>query len=135
MEYEELDKQKLINHWLVGSDEDFKTMIAMFDAKRFSWALFVGHLVIEKLLKAYFVDVNGGYPPFTHNLLKLALDAHLQLTEEKKYVLTTITAFNINTRYDDYKMSFQKQCTDLYTHEWIDKIKELRLWIKEQIKP
>jgi len=109
-------------------------MIAMFDAKRFSWALFVGHLVIEKLLKAYFVDVKGGYPPFTHNLLKLALDAQLQLTEERKFVLTTITAFNINTRYDDYKMSFQKQCTDLYTLEWIDKIKELRLWIKEQIK-
>lgn len=135
MDNEEFDKQKLINHWLVGSEEDYKTMIAMFDAKRFSWALFVGHLVIEKLLKAYFVDVNGGYPPFTHNLLKLALDAQLELTEERKFVLTTITAFNINTRYDDYKMSFQKQCTDLYTHEWIDKIKELRLWIKEQIKP
>ena len=48
MDNEEFDKQKLINHWLVGSEEDYKTMIAMFDAKRFSWALFVGHLVIEK---------------------------------------------------------------------------------------
>jgi len=134
MNTDEFDKQKLINHWLVGSDEDYKTMIAMLDAKRFSWALFVGHLVIEKLLKAYFVDVNGGYPPFTHNLLKLALDAQLELTDERKFVLTTITAFNINSRYDDYKMSFQNQCTDLYTHEWINKIKELRIWIKEQIK-
>ena len=64
MNKEEFDKQKLINHWIVGSEEDYETMIAMFDAQRSSWALFVGHLVIEKLLKAYFADVNGGYPPF-----------------------------------------------------------------------
>lgn len=134
MNKEEFDKQRLITHWIVGSDEDFVTRMAMFEAQRYSWALFVGHLTIEKLLKAYFVAVNGEYPPFIHNLLKLATDSQLKLTEERKLNLTTITAFNLNTRYDDYKRSFQKQCTPEFTKEWIEKIKELRSWIKVQIR-
>ena len=75
MNKKEFDKQKLKYHWISASDEDYDTMVAMFDAQRYSWALFVGHLVIEKLLKACFVEVNGEFPPFTHNLLKLAIDA------------------------------------------------------------
>jgi len=134
MNKKEFDKQKLIYHWISASDEDYDTMVALFDAQRYSWVLFVGHLVIEKLLKANFVEVNEEFPPFTHNLLKLAKDAQMQITEERKIVLTTITAFNLNTRYDDYKRSFQKQCTPEYTLEWVETIKELRAWIKGQMK-
>lgn len=128
------DKQKVINYWITGSDDDYDTMIAMHDTKRYSWSLFIGHLMIEKLLKAYFVIINEDYPPFTHNLLKLAKDANLELSEEQKVNLTTITAFNLNTRYDDYKRSFNKKCTPGFTIEWINKIKAIRSWIKEQIK-
>lgn len=46
----------------------------------------------------------------------------------------TVTAFNINGRYDDYKMSFQQICTKEFTESWIEKIKEKRKWIKEQMK-
>lgn len=134
MNIKQFDKQKLIDFWIVGADDDYDTMIAMFDTKRYSWALFVGHLMIEKLLKAYFVKINENYPPFTHNLLKLAKDTNLPLTDELKLQLTTITAFNLNARYDDYKRSFQKKCAPDFTNEWIEKIKELKLWIREQIK-
>ena len=30
----EFDKDKLVNYWVDSSDEDFETMIAMFDSKR-----------------------------------------------------------------------------------------------------
>ncbi len=134
MNKKQFDKQKLIDFWIAGADDDYDTMIAMLDTKRYSWALFVGHLMIEKLLKAYFVMINENHPPFTHNLLKLAKDTNLPLTDELKLQLTTITAFNLNTRYDDYKRSFQKKCTPDFTNEWIEKIKELKLWIREQIR-
>ena len=130
----QFDKEKLINHWIAGSDDDFETMIAMFETKRYSWSLFVGHLVIEKLLKAYLVKVHNTYPPFIHNLLLLARNSNLELNSDIMIQLTTITAFNINTRYEDYKNSFQKKCTAEFTLEWINKIMELRLWIKEQMK-
>ncbi len=134
MNKEQFNKQKIIDHWVAGSDDDFDTMVAMYDMHRYSWSLFIGHLMIEKLLKAYFIKVNEDYPPFTHNLLKLAKDSELELSEELKINLTTITAFNLNTRYDDYKRSFQKKCTPAFTLDWVNKIKKIRLWIKGQIK-
>lgn len=130
MDNEDFNKDKLIEYWITGSDDDYETMIAMFDSKRFSWALFIGHLMIEKLLKAYYVKVKSDYPPFIHNLLRLAEKAEMSLTDDIKKQLVTITAFNINARYDDYKMSFKKKCTPEFTEEWIDKLKELRTWMK-----
>lgn len=55
MEQPVFDKAKLINYWSESSDDDYETMIVMFESKRFQWALFVGHLLIEKLLKALYV--------------------------------------------------------------------------------
>ena len=130
MENKDFNKDKLIEYWIAGSDDDYETMIAMFDSKRFSWSLFIGHLMIEKLLKAYYVKVKSDYPPFIHNLLRLAEKAELSLTDDIKMQLVTITAFNINARYDDYKMSFKKQCTTEFTKEWIKNLNELRQWIK-----
>jgi len=130
MDNRDLNKGLLIKYWIEGSEDDFEAMAAMFDSKRYSWSLFIGHLMIEKLLKAYFVKVKSDYPPFIHNLLRLAEKADLVLTEDKREQLVTITAFNINARYDDYKMSFKKQCTPEFTSVWIDKLKELRIWIK-----
>ena len=133
MANKDFNKDKLIKYWIDGSDDDFETMIAMFDSKRFSWSLFIGHLMIEKLLKAYYIKMKSDYPPFSHNLLRLAEKADIKLTDDKKEQLATITAFNINTRYDDYKMSFKKRCTPVFTSEWINILKELRPWIKTLI--
>jgi HEPN domain-containing protein len=133
MENKGINKDKLIKHWIDGSDDDFETMITLFESKRFSWSLFIGHLMIEKLLKAYYVKVISDYPPFIHNLLRLAEKTDLKLTDDKKEELLTITAFNINARYDDYKLSFKNQCTPEFTSSWIDKLKELRTWIKTLI--
>lgn len=57
-----------------------------------------------------------------------------KIDNDKKKQLVTITAFNINARYDDYKMSFKQRCTPDFTIEWIDKLKELRTWIKQLIE-
>ncbi len=134
MEKEKINKDKLIKYWIASSDDDHGTMLAMFEARRYSWSLFVGHLMIEKLLKAYYVYMKGEFPPLIHNLLRLAEHCGLSVTEEQKKNLITITAFNINVRYDDYNMSFQKQCTADFTDVWIKNLKEIRLWIKALMK-
>lgn len=85
MDNADFNKDKIIKYWIDSSDDDFETMIAMFDSKRFSWSMFVGHLMIEKLLKALFVRTNNDYPPFMHNLLRLAEKCNLDLTEEERF--------------------------------------------------
>ncbi|MEX2568998.1 MAG: HEPN domain-containing protein [Cyclobacteriaceae bacterium] len=134
MEKQDFNKENLIQYWLVSSDDDYETMEAMYRSKRYSWTLFVGHLMIEKLLKVYYVKVNEGFPPFFYNPMRLAEKSQIELSEENKMFLIRVTAFNINARYDDYKMSFQKKCTPEYTATWISKLKEKRLWIKELIR-
>lgn len=84
MDNKDFNKNKLIEYWIAGSDDDYETMVVMFDSKRFSWSLFIGHLMIEKLLKAYYVKVKSDYPPFIHNLLRLAEKAELSLTDDIK---------------------------------------------------
>src|SRR3989339_785867 len=127
------DIQKMLNYWSKSSDEDFDTMIVMFENKKYNWSLFLGHLLIEKLLKALYIKVNNDYPPMIHNLLRLAEKCNLKLTEDQKLFLVTVTAFNINARYDDYKMSFQQKCTPEYTVTWIENLKTNRQWIKKLI--
>ena len=76
---------KIIKYWIDSSDDDFETMFAMFDSKHFSWSMFVGYLMIEKLLKALFVKTNHDFPPFMHNLLRLAEKCNLDLNEEQRF--------------------------------------------------
>ena len=133
MENVDFDSDKMIKYWLDSSDEDFETMITLFENRRYNWSLFIGHLMIEKLLKSLYVKLNNDYPPYIYNLLRLAEKCKLDLNEEQQFFFVTVTAFNINTRYDDYKMSFQKICTPEFTTTWIEHIKTQRVWIKTLI--
>jgi len=134
MELADFDKNKVICRWIESSDDDFETMVAMFERKRYSWCLFVGHLVIEKLLKAVFVKTNNNHPPFIHNLLRLAEMSKIEMNEEQRTFFITVTAFNINARYDDYKRSFYQTCTAEFTSFWFNQIKNQRKWIKSLIE-
>jgi len=73
-------------------------MMAMFKSKRYTWSMFIGHLMIEKLLKALYAKKNNDFPPYTHNLLRLAEKCDLNLDGGQILFLTTATVFNINTR-------------------------------------
>ncbi|MFQ5638416.1 MAG: HEPN domain-containing protein [bacterium] len=55
----------------------------------------------------------------------------MELTDEYSDWLDTITSFNINARYDDYKKEFYNLCTREYAELWIERIKELRKWTKK----
>ncbi len=45
----------IVNYWKDSSNQNYETMKHLLKSKDFSWALFIGHLVIEKLLKALYV--------------------------------------------------------------------------------
>jgi hypothetical protein len=47
--------------------------------------------------------------------------------------LITITAFNIEARYPDFKRSFRQKCTAKYTADQLATIKELFLWLQSSL--
>jgi len=127
------DKDEVIKHWIESSEKDFKTMNDLYLTKNNNWALFMGHLVIEKLLKALYVKIKKDFPPMDHDLRRICDKADIKIDLSRQVLLDSISRFNINARYDDYKQSFYLLCTDSFTEEWIGKIKDCRLWIKTML--
>ena len=125
----------LMNYWIESANEDYDTMIYMKAGKKNTWSLFMGHMVIEKLIKALYAkkNKNAPYPPRSHDLLYLAEKAGIKFEEEQEDILDTITSFNINARYDDYKKEFHLKCTDEYTEKQLKNIEEMVTWIKKQL--
>jgi len=125
--------EKFVNHWIGSSDRDFNTMNNLYNSRDYSWSLFIGHLVIEKLFKALFIKTKHQHPIPIHDLTRLADKCGIDCSEEVYNLLDTITTFNINARYEDVKQAFYLKCTDQFTSEWIKHISELRQWIKSQL--
>ncbi len=48
-----MEKAELIKYWIDSSDKDLKTVEHLFEKRDYHWSIFIGHLVVEKLLKAY----------------------------------------------------------------------------------
>jgi HEPN domain-containing protein len=128
-----VDIEKTYNHWFSTFEKDAITMIHLYNTKDYHWSLFIGHIVIEQLLKASVVKKTADHAPFTHDLTKLAKLSGLMFSEEHLDWLDTISTFNMNARYDSYKEAFYKKCTFEFTTKWIEKIKILQSWIKEKL--
>ena len=128
-----LNNLDIMNYWINSANNDYETIDVLFTGKKYTWSLFVGHLVIEKLLKALYAKLNKNAPhaPKSHDLSYLASRIPLELTDEQKILLNTITRFNLDGRYDDYKNNFYNLCTEEYTKESIDKINIIRNWLIE----
>ena len=91
MKEEITDKDKIIKYWVESSDDDYRTMENLFNSKDYHWSLFMGHLVIEKLLKGIYVKTFNEHAVFTHDLLRLAEKCGLNKTNS-----TTLQANPIN---------------------------------------
>jgi len=99
-----------------------------------SWCLFIGHIVLEKVLKAFIVRDRKITPPKINDLVRLADTSNLVVSDEQREFLNKVNDFNLETRYPDYKQSFYKICTKEYTTTYLDKIKEFYNWLISQIR-
>ena len=128
-----INVERIVKHWMDTSEDDFRTMQALYSSGSYGWALFLGHISIEKLLKAVYVNKHGKHAPFIHNLYRLAELCKIEMTNEQSDWFDKISSFNINARYDDYKREFYSLCTPDFTKEWIEKIEIIRSWIKQML--
>jgi len=124
-----------MEYWLSSAEMDEITFDNLLKSQDNHWALFMGHIVIEKLIKALIAQNNEAMVvPRSHDLLLLAHKACLEFDERKEDLLDLISTFNINARYPDYKQAFYKKCTNDYTKEREIEIKEVIVWLKNLIQ-
>lgn len=89
-----MTRDEVIRYWIEAAEENFTSSQNMYDSGEYMWALFVGHLTLEKLLKANYVKTTDINVPRTHDLYKLAIRGGLELSEKHKDDLQYITLFN-----------------------------------------
>lgn len=130
-----MTKEEHITYWLESADHDLKTAQSLFKAEKYDWCLFVGHLVLEKTLKALYIERHDDKrSPKTHNLVRSGELCQIEISEEQKFFLDQVTDFNIQTRYPDYQFDFYKTCTKEYTESNFNKIKDYSKWLKSLLK-
>ena len=112
-----MEKKQIIRNWIIKAGKDIQTAMDLFKTKHYDWSLFVWHLAIEKTFKAKIVS-SGKEIIYTHDLVRLAKLAEFPLNTELINQLNEITTFNIEVRYDDYKLSFYKKADLNYAEKW-----------------
>jgi len=127
-----ITKNQKIKFWLDGSIKERKTALDLYKLKHYDWCLFLWHLSLEKIIKANIID-NNKEIIFIHNLIKLAQNTKVGLLDEELKLLATINSFNLNTRYDDYKYSFYKKCSSIFTRKWFIICRKIYLKFKNNL--
>ncbi|MDR4506851.1 MAG: HEPN domain-containing protein [Candidatus Brocadiaceae bacterium] len=123
-----------IDYWLKSAAHDLDVAETLFQNKKYDWCLFIGHLVIEKTLKAFYVMDKQEMPPKIHNLAKLAENTKISFTEDQMAFLADVNDFNIEARYPDSNFSFYQTCTREFAENQFSKIKEMYRWLLSQMK-
>ncbi len=124
-----------ISYWLESAEHDLEVAENLFNLQNYDWCLFLGHLVLEKSLKALYVQDNqNSMPPKTHNLVRLAENTKLELTIERKIFFDEVNDFNLEIRYPEYKREFYKKCTKVFAGTYFLKIKDNYVWLKSHLK-
>lgn len=126
-----MDTIKTISYWLESSNYDLDTGATLLRSKKFPYALFFGHLAIEKLLKAMVVKHTGEHAPFSHSLGMLAARTGVDFPEGVMDLLAEFMEFHTEARYPDTKMEFYQKCTREFAQSKFREIKKVYKWLRK----
>lgn len=130
---EEFNIDKTISYWLNSAKYDLSVATAMFKSKKYPYTLFMGHLALEKLLKAFIVKNTKSHAPYSHSLPYLAEKSGADIPETTLIKLREIMEFHFEARYPDASMAFYKKCTKKYTTQRLKEIKDVFKWVKARL--
>ena len=129
-----MEKKDHIRYWLNGAEDSWNTAVYNLAGKQRLATLFFFHLTLEKLLKAHWVKDNvSNTPTFTHDLQKLFSETSLDHAAEWYDYLAIVNAWNIESRYPDFKNTLYQIATDVYLNAHAEKVKTLREWLLSTI--
>lgn len=129
-----MNPQRVIRSFLYSARKDWEVAQSLFKHKHYAHALFLCHLVVEKVLKALVLKRTEELAPQIHDLRRLAEKAGLIFTEEQGKELDIISTFNIRARYDDTKRTFYQKATQAYATRYLKVSEELYTWLLKELR-
>lgn len=127
------ENTKKPQEWLKQAAYDLKTADAMFNSKRYIYAVFMCHLAIEKALKGLFTQSLREVPPKTHNLIYLVEKIELGLPEKLYDFIFTLNGLSVPTRYPDDLQKLLKDYNKQKTGKVLEQGKETLKWLKARL--
>jgi HEPN domain-containing protein len=113
---------------------DLETGRSLLESKRFPYALFFGHLSIEKVLKALVVKATQRHAPYTHSLTLLASKTNFEIPESILDQLAEYTEFHLESRYPDEKKEFYEKCIDEFARQKFEEMEDLYQWLIRKLE-
>jgi len=104
----QFEVSKTIAYWREGADYDLDTARSLLQAGKYPYALFFGHLSLEKILKALFVKQNQKHAPYTHSLPLIASKLRLKLPQKTAKKLARFMEFYFEARYPEEQREFYR---------------------------
>jgi len=130
-----MTKQEHIDYWIKTADDNWEDAQILFGLKRYSLALFMGHLLLEKLAKGLWVKHNEeNFPPKIHNIVKILKGTKISFSEEQGLFFQKMNDFQLEGRYPDYRDMVYKLLDAETTQDYITKINEQRTWLLKMLQ-
>ncbi|MGD0518741.1 MAG: HEPN domain-containing protein [Thermoguttaceae bacterium] len=126
-----MDLQQQIEYWRKLSQEDLEAAEALLNNRKYRHALFFVHLAVEKMLKAHVTKITGKVPPRSHDVLRLADLARLDISDAQRTYLARLQRYSLEGRYPDFQPAVLSQ------EESKNELHEARsicLWLANQLK-
>ena len=130
-----MTKDQHVGYWINTAEEDWLTVKALLNSKRYLHGLFWAHLVLEKLAKAHWVKTHEeNIPHKVHNVVWLLEEANVDLGDEKMEFLSNFNKFQLSTRYPDYIDNIYHICTRELAMQEMKKVKEVRTCLLKMLR-
>lgn len=128
-------KRDPVAYWLESAENDWEVLQYLLKGRKYVYALFFGHLYLEKICKALWVKQNEGkYPPKIHNLVRILELADVKLEANDIEFLDGLNQYQIEGRYPDYIKNIAKETTKHMTELYIERIKIIAKCLKEKLQ-
>ncbi len=124
---------KTVKYWIDGAEYDIGVADALFQTAKYPYALFMGHLALEKLLKAIWVKNKKIHAPITHSLPFLAEGCGISVPGNATIKLREFMEFYFETRYPEEQKVFYVKCTRDYAIKKLAEVKDVFEWLKKQL--
>ena len=130
-----MTNEEKVQYWVDLVDRDLDTAEYLVKGKRNLHAGYLCHQAVEKIFKAYFTKIKEDTPPYTHDLIGLAIKTGIYdlMCEQQKDFVNTLNPLNIEARYPEYKSQMAQKMTNEVTQNVLTDTIELIQWTKQKI--
>jgi len=122
------------HEWMRQAEYDLGTAQAMFDKRRYFYAVFMCHLSLEKALKGLYLAKLRKTPPKVHDLVFLREALSLPIEDPKEDFLFMLSRLSVLTRYPEEIRELMKEFPRSKTSGILVQTKEILQWLKRELR-